>query len=212
MRNIPVFTTEYGVGSLILREIPYRQEAYIRIQDTKEPEAFLGECVDFCKAAGAERIYGTGHPCCENYPLHTAVLQMQGDVTGLGDTDAAVFPVVEKSLSRFREIYNEKMSRVPNASFLTEADAREILKEGSGYFVHREGELLGIGVVKEPRLLALAACRKGAGETVVKALCHTFADRQVLLEVASANGKACLLYERLGFVPTAEFSQWYRIF
>ena len=62
MRNIPVFTTEYGVGSLILREIPYRQEAYIRIQDTKEPEAFLGECVDFCKAAGAERIYGTGQP------------------------------------------------------------------------------------------------------------------------------------------------------
>lgn len=212
MRNIPVFTTEYGVGSLILREIPYRQEAYIRIQDTKEPEAFLGECVDFCKAAGAERIYGTGHPCCENYPLHTAVLQMQGDVTGLGDTDAAVFPVVEKSLSRFREIYNEKMSRVPNASFLTEADAREILKEGSGYFVHREGELLGIGVVKEPRLLALAACRKGAGKTVVKALCHTFADRQVLLEVASANGKACRLYERLGFVPTAELSRWYRIF
>ena len=212
MRNIPVFTTEYGVGSLILREIPYRQEAYIRIQDTKEPEAFLGECVDFCKAAGAERIYGTGHPCCENYPLHTAVLQMQGDVTGLGDTDAAVFPVVEKNLSRFREIYNEKMSRVPNASFLTEADAREILKEGSGYFVHREGELLGIGVVKEPRLLALAACRKGAGETVVKALCHTFADRQVLLEVASANGKAFLLYERLGFVPTAELSRWYRIF
>ena len=212
MRNIPVFTTEYGVGSLILREIPYRQEAYIRIQDTKEPEAFLGECVDFCKAAGAERIYGTGHPCCENYPLHTAVLQMQGDVTGLGDTDAVVFPVVEKNLSRFREIYNEKMSRVPNASFLTEADAREILKEGSGYFVHREGELLGIGVVKEPRLLALAACRKGAGETVVKALCHTFADRQVLLEVASANGKACLFYERLGFVPTAELSRWYRIF
>ena len=212
MRNIPVFTTEYGVGSLILREIPYRQEAYIRIQDTKEPEAFLGECVDFCKAAGAERIYGTGHPCCENYPLHTAVLQMQGDVTGLGDTDAAVFPVVEKNLSRFREIYNEKMSRVPNASFLTEADAWEILKEGSGYFVHREGELLGIGVVKEPRLLALAACRKGAGETVVKAMCHTFADRQVLLEVASANRKACLLYERLGFVPTAELSRWYRFF
>lgn len=212
MRNIPVFTTEYGVGSLILREIPYRQEAYIRIQDTKEPEAFLEECVDFCKAAGAERIYGTGHPCCESYPLHTAVLQMQGDVTGLGDTDAVVFPVVEKNLSRFREIYNEKMSRVPNASFLTEADAREILKEGSGYFVHREGELLGIGVVKEPRLLALAACRKGAGETVVKALCHTFADRQVLLEVASANGKACMLYERLGFVPTAELSRWYRIF
>lgn len=212
MRDIPVFTTEFGVGSLILREIPYRQEAYIRIQDTGQPEIFLKECVDFCKAAGAERIYGTGHTCCESYPLHTAVLQMQGGVAGMGDTDAAVFPVVEKNLSRFRELYNEKMGRVPNASFLTEADAREILKEGSGYFVHREGELLGIGVVKEPWLLALAACQKGAGETVVKALCHTFAGGQVSLEVASANQKACLLYERLGFVPTAELSRWYRLF
>ena len=54
MRNIPVFTTEFGVGSLILREIPYRQEAYIRIQDTGQPEIFLKECVDFCKTAGAE--------------------------------------------------------------------------------------------------------------------------------------------------------------
>lgn len=211
MRNIPVFTTEYGVGSLILREIPYRQEAYIRIQDTSQPEIFLKECVDFCKAAGAEQIYGTGHTCCENYPLHTAVLQMQGDVTGMGETDAAVFPVVPKTLSRFREIYNEKMGRVPNASFLTEADAREILQKGSGYFVHRDGVLLGIGVVEEPRLLALAVCQKGAGETVVKALCHTFADRQVLLEVASANRKAWLLYERLGFVATAELSRWYRL-
>ena len=33
--------------------------------------------------------------------------------------------VKEKNLSRFRELYNEKMGRVPNASFLTEADARD---------------------------------------------------------------------------------------
>lgn len=212
MRNIPVFTTEFGAASLILREIPYRQEAYIRIQDTRRPEIFLKECVDFCKAAGAEQIYGTGHTCCENYPLHTAVLQMRGDVTVIGETDGALFPVMPKTLSRFREIYNEKMGRVPNASFLTEADARELLQKGGGYFVHRDGVLLGIGVVEEPRLLAVASCRQGAGETVVRALCHAFAGRQVLLEVASANRKACGLYERLGFVATAELSRWYRLF
>lgn len=212
MRNIPVFSTEFGVGSLILREIPYRREAYIRIQDTRQPEIFLRECVDFCKAAGAERIYGTGHACCESYPVHTAVLQMQGDVTAIGETDAALFPVVPRTMPRFREIYNEKMGRVPNASFLTEADAMEILQKGSGYFVHREGVLLGIGMVEEPRILAVAACRQGAGETVVRALCHAFTEQRVLLEVASANRKACLLYERLGFVPTAELSRWYRVF
>ena len=33
MKDIPVFTTDFGVASLILKEIPYRGEAYIRIQD-----------------------------------------------------------------------------------------------------------------------------------------------------------------------------------
>ena len=31
MKDIPAFTTENGIASLILREIPYREEAYIRI-------------------------------------------------------------------------------------------------------------------------------------------------------------------------------------
>ena len=35
MKDFPVFTTEYGVSSLILREVPYRQEAYIHIQDVQ---------------------------------------------------------------------------------------------------------------------------------------------------------------------------------
>ena len=61
MRDFPVFTTENGVGSLVLKEIPYRKVAYITIQDSLFPEAFLSECVDFCRAVGAERIYACGH-------------------------------------------------------------------------------------------------------------------------------------------------------
>ena len=51
MRNIPVFTTENGVGSLVLQEIPYTGNAYVRIHDSVMPEAFLRECVDFCTMA-----------------------------------------------------------------------------------------------------------------------------------------------------------------
>ena len=39
MRDFPFFTTEYGVSSLVLKEIPYRSEAYIRILDA-QPEHF----------------------------------------------------------------------------------------------------------------------------------------------------------------------------
>ena len=56
MRDIPVFTTEYGVASLVLREIPYRQEAYISIQSSLQPEELLAECVSFCRACGAEKV------------------------------------------------------------------------------------------------------------------------------------------------------------
>ena len=43
MKDIPVFTTENGAASLILREIPYRKRAHIRLQATREPEALLEE-------------------------------------------------------------------------------------------------------------------------------------------------------------------------
>ena len=53
MKDIPVFTTENGAASLILGEIPYRGQAYIRIQDSLEPESLLKECVSFCRMCGA---------------------------------------------------------------------------------------------------------------------------------------------------------------
>ena len=71
MKDIGIFPTRYGVASLILREIPYRQEAYIRVQDV-EPEdlsLLLGECGDFCRACGAQKILWTGAET-DTEPVH----------------------------------------------------------------------------------------------------------------------------------------------
>ena len=56
MKDFPCFATDDGVASLILKEIPYRQEAYIRFQDVQPGRfaPFLQECVSFCRMAGAE--------------------------------------------------------------------------------------------------------------------------------------------------------------
>jgi len=35
MRDIPVFTTQYGVASLVLKEIPYKKRAHITLQATR---------------------------------------------------------------------------------------------------------------------------------------------------------------------------------
>ena len=197
---------------MILREIPYTQKAYIRIQDSAEPEKLLKECVDFCKAVGAERIYATGHSYVEVYTLHTTLLQMQRAKVGLPETDACLIPVQEKSLEEFRSIYNEKMRDVSNAAFLSSMQAKELLKKGSGYFVHRNGELLGIGIASGNTVEAIIALIPGAGKAVLLALTNALSSDDVLLEVASDNSPAIRLYEKLGFIKTKEISRWYKIF
>ena len=57
MKDFPMFTTQYGVASLVLREIPTRGEAYITVRSSQDTEKLLEECVSFCRACGAEKIY-----------------------------------------------------------------------------------------------------------------------------------------------------------
>ena len=53
------------------------------------------------RAAGAEKIYAKGHPYLESYPLHTAIWKMRRLREGLPETDAALFPVLEKTIENF---------------------------------------------------------------------------------------------------------------
>lgn len=211
MKDFPVFPTDHGVASLILKEIPYRQEAYIRIQSTQEPELLLQECISFCTACGAEKIYASGHDILEKYPLRTAVWQMRGTIFIGEDEIPSMFPVTEQTVSRWRELYNQKMRDVHNASTLEAKDEARILESGGAYFIHESGIPLGIGWLEEDRISALAALKPGAGELICKAMQSLIPQQQLTLEVASANVKAVRLYERLGFLKTKELSRWYRI-
>lgn len=211
MRDIPVFSTELGVASLILSQIPYTRTAYIRIQDTHRAADFLRECVSFCKMAGAETIYATGHDDCKAYPCSASIVAMQADKAGIGVTDACLFPVTEKTLEQWRSIYNEKVVHIPNGAWMTIHDGEKMLQQGSGYFVHQNGTLLGIGKVEGNQLQWLASVYPGGGETVLKALCHAITDDTVTLEVADSNRKAMELYRKMGFVPVKLLSQWYLV-
>ena len=210
MKDIPVFTTQYGVASLILREVPYQKCAYIRLQASQEPQKLLEECIGFCRMVGAEQIFVKEAEGLPAYPLYTATWQMRCMTDSLGDTDAALFPVQEHTVDEFQKIYNEKVSRIPNAAWMDNADKQEMLKTGEGYFVHRGERLLGIGRVSGGEIRFLASVQPGAGADVVKALAHGVTEETVTVVVASANEKAVRLYEGLGFVKIAELSRWYR--
>ena len=211
MKNIPMFTTENGAASLFLQEIPYCRRAHIKLRATQSPAALLDECVSFCRACGAEFIDASGHPYLEKYPLITSVIEMQRGTEGMETTDAALFPVLSENVSAWREIYNRRMENIPNAAYMIPAEEKTLLDSGDGYYIHRNGQLLGIGRASGDTIDLVIAEQSGAGKDVVLALASLLTADTVKLTVASANLRAVRLYERLGFIPTKELSRWYRI-
>ena len=211
MKNIPVFDTENGVASLVLKEIPYTAKAYITIRASQAPMALLEECISFCRMCGAEEVFASGDPCLEAFPLTTAMYAMRCAVDSLPESDAALWPVQPESLEQFRSIYNEKASRLPNSAWMDSAEGRKMLEDGDGYFVHRDGKLLGIGRIADGEIRWVASVTPGGGRDVVLALAKAMPADVVELTVASVNEKAIRLYESLGFIKTREISRWYKV-
>lgn len=213
MRDFPIFTTDFGVSSLVLKEIPYKKQAYIHIRDVQEAyfKEHLAECVSFCRMAGAEAIFASGHEKLDGYPLYTSVLEMRGTAWVDPELLACLFPVTEETVGRWRSLYNETMGNVDNTSTLEGRDEKTILQSGGAYFVHDNGQLLGIGWLEDTKLLAVAAVKRGAGQRVMHSMMSLVEGADMNLEVVSTNGRAIALYEKLGFVCTGTLRQWYRI-
>lgn len=211
MRDFPMFTTEFGVASLILREVPYRQEAYIVIQSTLQPEELLRECVSFCRMVGAEKIYARGHALVEQYPLHSVIYEMRGQITVDMNKVENLWPVTQDTIGKWRDFLNEKMRPIDNSGTLTKYGEQEILDLGGAYFVHRAGELLGAGWIVDDELKLIASVQRGMGERVMHTLLSASACEEIQLQVVSTNVPAIRLYERMGMIKTAELHRWYRV-
>ena len=112
MKDMPAFTTEHGVASLILREIPYNQKAYIKIQYAAVLQDLMKECASFCRAIGAEEVYVSGDAALNCYPIYTELLEMQIQSKLLPETDAVAVALCENQLSYFKTVYNEKMNKI----------------------------------------------------------------------------------------------------
>lgn len=211
MKDFPVFSTPHGIASLILKEIPYRKECYIHLQDSQEPELLLQECISFCRACGAESIQATGYPFLACFPLHTTLIQMRGTIEICEEEIPPMFPVMEQTVSQWREFYNRRMKSVDHASTLEARDEPRIVASGGAYFIHESKIPIGIGWLEGNRLAALAALKPGTGEKVCKAMQSLIPNQQMILEVAYTNIKAIRLYERLGFLKTADLVKWYEV-
>ena len=211
MQDFPMFTTEYGVASLVLREIPYRQEAFILIQSSRQPEELLQECISFCRICGAEKIYARGHEMLEQYPLHCIVFEMRGSIEVDEDKVENLWPVTAETIGSWRDFLNNQMRLIDNSGTLTKQGEQEILDVGGAYFVHDDGNLLGAGWLVEDELLLIAAAQQGAGERVLHTLLTASRPEQIRLDVVSTNTRAIRFYEKMGMVKTSELRRWHRV-
>ena len=211
MKDFPMFPTEYGLASLILKEVPYRGVAFVHILEVQEGKfaEHLSECISFCCMVGAERVLAKGHEALEQYPLHSIVYKMSMPHTPR-EPEACLWPVTEETVASWREIYNKGMRPFDNHATMTAHDEKNIVQSGGAYFVHRDEKLLGIGWMEGNELLALVSCVPGMGETVARTLFTTVDADRITLEVVSTNERAIRLYERMGFIKIGEVSRWYR--
>jgi len=211
MQDIPFYETEYGTAGLVLNQVRCTGSAFIHILQIQQTQRLLMECIGFCRAVGAERIYACGTEELRKYPHYTDVLKMCCPLDALDDTAACLFPVTEETVEHWRQIYNERMSGVDNAAILSEYAARKLVKDGGAYFVHNEDHLLGIGVAFGEDIQAVVSVKPGQGRQVLLALCHALTGPMVNVEVASTNNRAVRLYEAMGFTKTGVVRSWYQV-
>lgn len=210
MKDIPFFNTENGIASLRLKEIPFFQTAYITIQSALDEMKLLQDCVGLCRAAGAQKIYASGLKGSE-YIEPVEIIKMIRDSYLQEEINAMLFPVQEETLPQWRDIYNKKMRNVTGAAYMDDTMAQEIIMAKNGYFVHRKGDLIGIGTACDGTISVVASVQKGAGKDIVYALLSVLSEDTAAVEVASDNAKAIDLYLSLGFIATGVVNTWYKI-
>lgn len=218
MRNIPDFTCEYGAAQLILENIDYSRKAYCLVLWVVEGQmvSLLTECARFCTMVGAEKTYALlpqNYAVEEDFPYAVAfrVVEMTAPKTAFAETDCALWPVLPENAGDYLERHNMAMMQVDGARRLREKEIPRLLDRGGCYFVHRHGQVLGLGQVEEDRILSLAALIPGAGAAVVGTLASLIPGDMVRLSVADSNTRATGLYQRMGFTATKILEVWWEI-
>ena len=219
MNNIPVFTAQGGTATLILREIPVSEKAYILLR-TALPgmeEGLVKECAAFCRMCGATQIFAAWEdgdlsflsPAYEIYLLHVekATLPEGKPVT--------LVPMTPDNDAIYQRIYNRCFFGVSHALSYDRGQIARIYREHQRAFlaIDENGTPYGIGELHGDELAAVAVLPKyrGKGTDLATALLKLCPGEDLYVTVASDNETAMHLYEKLGFHLAGVESRWFRV-
>lgn len=216
MKNIPVFTATNGTASLIFQEIAVSGKAYVLIRAVwTTAAALLEECVQFCRAVGAETIYASWG--VEELPGEHAY-----DLIAMSCPKAALpqprqpltpEPLTPDNGEDYLAVYNRCFRAVSGAATYGQKDLKRLYDRDTAWLVYRDGVCAAVAEISEEGLEGIAVLPEYAGlgfdlaATVLQMVPRT----TVSLKVASDNPRARRLYDRLGFRETGLVSRWWKI-
>lgn len=214
MKDIPMFTGENGLASLLLRGIPHTRRAYVVIHSALPARmpALLAECRRVCRLAGAETILVSADVPLD-LPRAYELLELACARADLPPPEApvALRPVTAETAGDYLRLYNELFRDVPGAAVCTEADLAPMLAQERAFFALEGGEAAGLGqyAASELRAIAVTPAHRGLGRRLALTLLGRMPGWEITLQVSSANAPALRLYERLGFTQRRVLSRWY---
>lgn len=217
MKDIPIFTGQYGIGSLILREIPYKQCAYVLVRSAREGHMadFLEECSGFCRAAGAEWVLASAPEPLSFLPHVHDMLEYacRRDQLPPPMRPVDLEPLCDDNAERYREIYNDLFRAIPNAATCTPEDLRRLREKSRAFLAKVGGETAGIcqWTGSELNTIGVLPNFRGLGHRLALTAFGQMEGEVITLRVSSSNGPALRLYQKLGFDRTQVLSSWYAL-
>lgn len=219
MNNIPVYLSQGGTATLILREIPHKQTAYIILRSflPQMLPLMIQDCVSFCKNCGAERcLLSTADPKVSlTLPKAYEIFYMraQKDLLPPCITPVCLAPMAPENESIYQRIYNRCFRDVSHALTYEQEQLERIYREGQQAFVALtpDGCPCGMGELHGNELAAVGLLPefRGQGKALTLSLLAQCPGPELTLTVVSDNERAIGLYEALGFTITGTESVWY---
>ena len=217
MKNIPVFTSSYGIATLILREIPWSGSAYVLIRSVWDGQtaALLEECRGFCRAVGAKHVYAAWDTA--ELPAAHAwdMIRMTRPKAGLPQSLCPVEPepLTRENAAAYLEIYNRCFVQVPAAASYDAGSLEPLYGEDLAWLVKRGGVYAGVAEISKEGLEGIAVLpeHRGLGYDLALAVLPMVPSPELRLKVASTNLRAIALYERLGFTVDGVEKRWWQL-
>ncbi len=217
MKDIPLFTGRHGIGSLVLKEIPVSGRAYVLVRGiwNGETEAFLQECVGFCRSAGAETVYAS-YETAELPGIHAYdMLSMELEKANLPRPTETVEleSLTRKNGQAYLEIYNRCFRDVAGAASYGKQDLERLYDKGCAFLAKVDGTYAAVAEISEQGLegIAVLPLYRGLGYELALTVLPMVPRKTIRLKTASTNENALALYRRLGFDSVEVVSRWWRI-